>query len=568
MKNRTVVFLVVLAVPVLALACGTEPLPTTVAAPTLPPAPARPPELTPASTRPPAGETSLTPLVVESFDAGVEGWQSWAEQGLVSEVSWDPAGELLWATDITAGKGVALFRQWPDLAKADGLTIRLQARDESAMLVLSVEEADGSGYSVVLPLSTGEVVEYALPFEGFGLAEDKKDENGQLDPEQLVALWLIDISAIVAGPGANRVAIDEIVLWEGAVAPFDLTCGGGDGLPREDFRVGVDANFVPQGERPGHGFWVGEERVDPIEFFAANGVDAFRLRLWVGDVGESKLDYATDLAHRAQDAGMRPYLVLFLSDDWTDVNKQSAPKDWAGLSLDERVEAVRQYARETAQHFLDEGFDLDFYEIGNEIDYGICGVFAGTDHPRDPAALRGDTWPDEARLIKAAIEGVREADPDARLMLHIAITWDPAFAVEFFQAMDEFGVAYDYVGLSHYPSAFGVATADRFCETLDRLSAEVGKPIVIAETAYPAEPPTGGMFGDWQKSLPGYPLTPEGQAWWVADLLQGMQARGDVVGVYYFSPEFWFSGELWGPSALFDGDGRARPAVASFGTLR
>ena len=159
MKNRTVVFLVVLAVPVLALACGTEPLPTTVAAPTLPPAPARPPELTPASTRPPAGETSLTPLVVESFDAGVEGWQSWAEQGLVSEVSWDPAGELLWATDITAGKGVALFRQWPDLAKADGLTIRLQARDESAMLVLSVEEADGSGYSVVLPLSTGEVVE-------------------------------------------------------------------------------------------------------------------------------------------------------------------------------------------------------------------------------------------------------------------------------------------------------------------------------------------------------------------------------------------------------------------------
>ena len=153
-------------------------------------------------------------------------------------------------------------------------------------------------------------------------------------------------------------------------------------------------------------------------------------------------------------------------------------------------------------------------------------------------------------------------------MLHIATTWDPTFAVEFFQAMSDLGVEYDYVGLSHYPSAFGVATADRFCATLDRLSDKVGKPIIIAEAAYPAEPPTGGMFGDWRRSLPGYPLAPEGQAWWVADLLQGMQARGDVVGVYYFSPEFWFAGELWGPFALFDGAGRARPAVASFGALR
>jgi arabinogalactan endo-1,4-beta-galactosidase len=566
MKNGSVAFPLALSILVLALACGAEPLPTTVAAPTLPPA--RPPELVPAATRSPAGETSFTPVAVESFDAGVEGWQSWAEEGLVSEVAWGPAGELLWATDIAAGKGVAIFRQWPDLAKADGLTIRLQSRDRSAMLVLGVEEADGSAYNTVLPLSPGEAVEYTLPFEGFGLAEDKEDENGRLDTEQLVSLWLIDISAIVAGPGANQVTIDEIVLWEGAVAPFDLTCGGGGGLPDAGFRVGVDANFVPQGEKPGRGFWVGEERVDPIALFAANGVDAFRLRLWVGDVGESKLDYATDLAHRAQGAGMRPYLVLFLSDDWTDVNKQPAPKKWANLSLDERVEAVRQYARETALHFLDEGFDLDFYEIGNEIDYGICGVFAGTDHPRDPATLRSDTWPDAARLIQAAIEGVRAADPEARFMLHIATTWDPAFAVEFFQAMSDLGVEYDYAGLSHYPSAFGVATVDRFCTTLDRLSAEVGKPIIIAEAAYPAEPPAGGMFGDWQKSLPGYPLTPEGQAWWVADLLQGMQARGDVMGVYYFSPDFWFAGELWEPFALFDGEGRARLAVASFGALR
>jgi hypothetical protein len=50
----------------------------------------------------------------------------------------------------------------------------------------------------------------------------------------------------------------------------------------------------------------------------------------------------------------------------------------------------------------------------------------------------------------------------------------------------------------------------------------------------------------------------------LADLLAGMQKRDDVVGVYYFSPEFWFSGELWRPFALFDGEGHARPALESF----
>jgi hypothetical protein len=63
-------------------------------------------------------------------------------------------------------------------------------------------------------------------------------------------------------------------------------------------------------------------------------------------------------------------------------------------------------------------------------------------------------------------------------------------------------------------------------------------------------------------------MSPEGQAWWLKDLLAGMRTRDDVIGIYYFSPEFWFSGELWGPFALFDGEGKARPAIASFNTWR
>jgi arabinogalactan endo-1,4-beta-galactosidase len=308
---------------------------------------------------------------------------------------------------------------------------------------------------------------------------------------------------------------------------------------------------------------VGDDRVDPLELFAANGANAFRLRLFVGEKGESKLDFATEVAKRVTPIGLKPYLILFLSDDWADVNKQPAPAEWAGLTLEERAEAIRKYSNETVQHFIDQGITMDFYEIGNEIDYGIAGVFADTKHPRDLHTLRQTIWVDEAFLIKAAIEGVRMADPEAKILLHIATSWSPDFASAFFQAMTDLGVDYDYTGLSYYPSVFGSPSAIQFCVTLDRLSAEVGKPIIIAETAYPAEPPTGGLFNDWRRSVYGYPLTPEGQAWWLMDFLETMRGRKDVLGVYLFSPGFWFSGELWGPFALFGNDGMARPAVAS-----
>ena len=514
--------------------------------------------------RTPTTLASQQELAVDRFDQSAEEWVGFADDGASSQVDQSPGGGLQWSVDVVPERIAVLNRNWPALAEADGLTIQITSLDRAALLILGVHEADGSAYSIILPLEHGDLTLYSVVYEEFGLLADSEDENDRLDPEQLISLSLVDFTGRIASPGSNRVILDELVLWEGAPDRANITCsipdrGGGP----QNFRVGVDASFVPVGERQGHSFWVGDDRVDPLELLAVNGANAFRLRLFVGEKGESKLDYATELAHRAAQVGLKPYLILFLSDEWSDVNKQPAPAEWAGLTLEERAEAVRQYSTETAQHFIQQGITMDFYEIGNEIDFGVAGIFADTIHPRDPHSLRQSTWIDEAYLIKAAIEGVRIADPEAKILLHIATGWSPDFASAFFQAMTDLGVDYDFVGLSYYPSAFGSPTAVQFCVTLDRLSAEVGKPIIIAETAYPAEPPTGGLFNDWRRSVYGYPLTPEGQAWWLKDFLEAMRGREDVLGVYIFSPSFWFSGELWGPFALFDSEGRARPAVES-----
>jgi arabinogalactan endo-1,4-beta-galactosidase len=514
--------------------------------------------------RTPSTTASQKELAVDRFDLSAEAWITFAQDGARSEVDQSPVGGLQWSVEVAPERIAVLTREWSALAEADGLTTKLTSLDRAALLILGIHEADGSAYSIVLPLEHGDLTLYSVAYKEFGLQADSEDENGRLDPEQLISLSFVDFTGYIASPGSNRVLLEEIVVWEGAPDRTNITCAIPErGEGSQGFRVGVDANFVPVGERQGHSFWAGDDRVDPLELLAANGANAFRLRLFVGEKGEFKLDFATEVAKRAAQTGLEPYLVLFLSDDWADVNKQPAPAEWADLTLDERAEAIRMYSQETAQHFIEQGVNMDFYEIGNEIDYGIAGIFADTKHPRDPHTLRQSIWVDEAYLIKAAIEGVRIADPEAKILLHIATGWSPDFASAFFQSMSDLGVDYDYVGLSYYPSAFGSPTAIQFCATLDRLKSEVGKPIIIAETAYPAEPPTGGLFHEWRRSVYGYPLTPEGQAWWLMDFIKAMRERGDVSGVYLFSPGFWFSGELWGPFALFDSEGRARPAVAS-----
>ncbi len=556
--SETLVPVLVVAFLILSQICCSEARPTTALAPVLAPLPTRTLE----------SEIPRNVLAVEAFDGSVEGWHGWAEGEALSNVTWDEVGQLLWSIQPQPEKSTALARRWPTLAEADGLTIRLESFDRAAFIILGVQEADESTYGLILPLSVKHPVEQSIPFEGLSLLDGSVDENGRLDGDQLETLVLIDISGFIAAPTPNTIAIDEITLWEGAVPPFDLSCSavvsaerGGEAV----FRTGVDANYVPQAEAAGWGYFADDRRVDPLELFAANGVDAFRVRLWVGDEGESGLEYATDLARRAQIAGLRPYLVLFLSDGWADVNKQAVPEIWSGRTLEQRAQLIREYSTEAVSRFMQAGIDLDFYEIGNEIDYGISGVFADTTQTRDPASLRETVWPDEAHLIRAAIAGVQEADEDARFMLHIATSWDPDFSAAFYRTMIELDVDYDYIGLSLYPSAFGLAAYERYCETLDRLKVDVGKPVILSETAYPAEPPTGGPFKDWSRALPGYPLTPAGQAYWLADFLAGMRRRNDVAGVYIFGPDFWFGGDVWSPFALFDGEGRARPALAAFG---
>jgi hypothetical protein len=272
---------------------------------------------------------------------------------------------------------------------------------------------------------------------------------------------------------------------------------------------------------------------------------------------------------RGLKAGLEPYLVIFLSEDWADMMKQPLPAVWKDLDLTARAEAVKKYSRETVAHFRKEGLRSHLYEIGNEIDYGICGVYPGKGTKKSPESLSRSCWPDAAKLILAAEQGVKEADPEAKFLLHIAHWWDPDFCVAFFRHMLESGVQVDFAGLSYFPSSNigGSLEMEQFGEVVTRLNREIGRPIIVPETAYPSTPNFPGQFSRWKKSVPGYPLTDDGQRLWLEDFLDFCAHHPGIDSVYYWSPE-WSGEGMWKAFALFDVDGQARPAWSAFARRR
>ena len=333
--------------------------------------------------------------------------------------------------------------------------------------------------------------------------------------------------------------------------------------------LGVDANYSLGMEREGQQWrWNGNQR-ELFQGMADSGVRGLRVRLWTNDEGSHGKHYATEIVKRALAARLDPYLVIFLSDDWADLMKQPAPKAWKDQPLDQRAETVKHYSRDIVSHFRHEGLKSHLYEIGNEIDYGICGVYPGKSTKKSPASLSRQCWPQAAQLIRASQAGVLEADPEAKFMLHIAHWWDVDFVTAFFKFMVSHEVRVDYAGISYFPSSNigGSLQFEQFGHVATALHEAIERPIIVPETAYPSTADFKGQFARWKKEVPGYPLTPDGQRRWLSDFTDYCAHHPAISAVYYWSPE-WCGEGMWKAMALFDPDGQARPAWSAFATPR
>jgi arabinogalactan endo-1,4-beta-galactosidase len=326
-------------------------------------------------------------------------------------------------------------------------------------------------------------------------------------------------------------------------------------------------------------------KIDPVPFLSQNGFNWLRAGVtmistpqlesgppsplvWKDEYWCSR-EYTLNVLKAGAKAGMHLDLFFYLTDKAAYGGNQKAPAGWEEFTLEETEIALKQYTYETTKYYKDNGLKIELYEIGNEIEFGICGYSAdtklslpGVDILREYASVRQEIWVKEAVLLKAAIEGVKKADPDAKIVLHVSISQYPELTKAFFQAMNDFGVVYDYAGLSYYPWLDWHPEIKILSNCLD-LSidaiAKMDKEVIISEFSFPSkDEPLLPVVG-----LAGYPFSDEGQAKWIWDFLLELENNPNIKAGFYFYPDNYLVEDV-GACALFSDDKNPKPALYEF----
>ena len=318
--------------------------------------------------------------------------------------------------------------------------------------------------------------------------------------------------------------------------------------------LGVDVSTYLEEIEKGAKYYDNGVLINPLKDLHDNGVDCMRIRLWNNPydekgvpylAGTCDLDNFLKLSHLAKSLGYGILLDFHYSDFWADPGKQMIPKAWRGFSLEQMVEEVYTYTKETLQKIKAEGITLDYIQIGNEITNGILWPIGRL---TEKEGERGN-YSSLCALLSAGARACRE-ESDAKLILHLERSHDQQVYTEFFTNMEKYGVDYDIIGASYYPYWHG--TPDQFFANMENCK-KFGKPRMVMELGYgftlkPYMLNENGMrlvIGEEAMKEMGFtapnPITVKGQADFVKEFLQRATVEG-IEGIFYWEP-LWIPGE-------------------------
>ncbi|MHC4228049.1 MAG: glycosyl hydrolase 53 family protein [Planctomycetota bacterium] len=334
------------------------------------------------------------------------------------------------------------------------------------------------------------------------------------------------------------------------------------------FLVGGDISALTKIEQAGGVFRNEGRPGDAIEIMSKYGCNCFRLRLFVNptykNVVVNDLSYTIALAKRIKAAGAKLLLNFHYSDTWADPGHQSKPKAWEDLGFKSLEKKVHEYTRDCILEFKKAGALPDMVQPGNEIAPGMLwpdGKLYGVGEPEKQ-------WDKFARLLKSAVQGVRDASgsDNVRIVLHIHSGGDWSKTKYFFEHIEKREVPYDIIGLSYYPWWHG--SMEDLRENLRNVTATFSKDVFVVETAYPHRPVRLSK-GEKDRNM-RWPMTPMGQEAFLGELvrtvLETPKDRG--LGVLWWYPEsipvkslrIWYGGA----NAMFDSDGNVLPVLSAF----
>lgn len=356
------------------------------------------------------------------------------------------------------------------------------------------------------------------------------------------------------------------------------------------FIKGMDVSTLLEEEACGAKYYDHGVEMDLFDILQRYGVNSVRLRLWNDPYDENGRPYGAGtndlektiiLAKRAKAHGMSWLLDFHYSDFWADPGKQIVPKAWRGLDEAGLEKAVYDFTAMVMRRLKEEDVLPDMVQVGNELTNGLLW----------PTGKKPE-YDNLAKYVNAGIRGVRLIDAKIPIMIHLDNGGLNEMYVDWFEHFMERGEPFEVIGLSYYP--FWHGTMEELEFNMHDMARRYGKQIVIAEVSMgftmedyrhreqQSEDELKGMATrpELVKNLK-YPMSKQGQADFMQDIMERVKAVPGGAGFYYWEPAWipvpgcgWaneeallYTGEQgpggneWANQALFDYDGNALPAL-------
>lgn len=376
---------------------------------------------------------------------------------------------------------------------------------------------------------------------------------------------------------------------------------GSQTLINNDFIKGMDVSTLLEEEEKGARFFDNGIEDDALKILKRYGCNSVRLRLWNDPYGEDGTPYGAGtndlnatikLSRRARDLGMSILLDFHYSDFWADPGKQRVPKAWRGFDPSQLEKAVYDFTLDTMEALKKEGLCPEMVQVGNEVTNGLLW-------PTGRKTVKGwcdnpDGYMNISKYISAGVRAVRDASKDTQVMIHLDNGGLNDMYIDWFDHYLEKGEDFDIIGLSYYP--FWHGPLDGLSYNMKDMVKRYGKKVCVAEvstgfstddySAYEGVEP-GQVKGmatrpELVAKVP-YPMTPQGQADFMTDIMNRIADVDGGMGFYYWEPAWipvpgcgWANegaleyieekgpgGNEWANQALFDYDGNVLPALAT-----
>ncbi len=313
----------------------------------------------------------------------------------------------------------------------------------------------------------------------------------------------------------------------------------------DDFIKGVDASSLLANEKSGAVYYDKNGNVaDAFQVMADSGVNYARIRVWNNPYdangngyggGNNDVAAAIEMGKRATAAGMKVLIDFHYSDFWADPSKQDAPKAWAGMSLDEKADALYDFTYDSLTQIIEAGVDVGMVQVGNETTNAFCGE---------------SSWANRCTLFNAGSEAIRAIDKDILIAIHFTNPERSGNYANFAKQLNTYNVDYDVFASSYY--SFWHGTMENLTSVLKNVADTYGKKVLVAETSYAYTMEEGDGHGntiDLESELTsGYPATVQGQANLVRDVMAAVANIGEAgLGVFYWEP-------AWIPVQVYDAD--------------